>query len=740
MDGKKHMDANAINQRIAGCLQEKDPPCVAACPLGLDVHNFIKKLKRGSVSAAYRMYREAAVFPQIAARICHAPCRKVCQRCGIDAAVQLRELEYSCAETAGKKPPDVYHIPSKGHRVSVVGGGLSGMTCALRLTAQGYDVTVYEREEVLGGTLCQVMEPAVYLEEFQRQFTGKQYTLKLGEAVEDLDALDCDAVYIATGAGGADFRQAVFQDRVFRGGSLTGAAGTEIIRDGIRAAADIKAYLDLGFRDREQETGETVTALPINADLVTQKLPVKPADGHCFSKAEAVMEADRCLLCRCTTCQQECDLLNYYSKTPRRVADDVYATLHQVPSYTNRMATRFSNACNQCGKCADVCPQGIDLGRLLLDTRREMYADGYLPEVFHHFWLRDMEFSTGEAALSLPEEGTVELLFFPGCSLGASDFRYVTESWRWLRETYPSVGILLSCCGAPALWGGAQDRFDTQRAALLSEWERLGKPTVVFACPTCQKLFREAMPHVPQVSLYQLLADKGTPAACWQWPRMYLFDPCSARHEDALKTAVRQVAALCGAVLENPSAEEANDSCCGWGGHILPADPALHSYIVEKRIAMSGQPYLTYCANCRDTFAERGKESYHILDLAFGLHIEPREKPDISRRRDYRRRLKRELKGEPAMAPMELPLHITAEQQRQMERDLISREEVLQVIQHAEQTGVKLLDEDTQHRIAHSFLGNSTCWVEYVPEEDGTYTVFRVYSHRMRIEGEKEHD
>ena len=571
MDGKKHMDANAINQRIAGCLQEKDPPCVAACPLGLDVHNFIKKLKRGSVSAAYRMYREAAVFPQIAARICHAPCRKVCQRCGIDAAVQLRELEYSCAETAGKKPPDVYHIPSKGHRVSVVGGGLSGMTCALRLTAQGYDVTVYEREEVLGGTLCQVMEPAVYLEEFQRQFTGKQYTLKLGEAVEDLDALDCDAVYIATGAGGADFRQAVFQDRVFRGGSLTGAAGTEIIRDGIRAAADIKAYLDLGFRDREQETGETVTALPINADLVTQKLPVKPADGHCFSKAEAVMEADRCLLCRCTTCQQECDLLNYYGKTPRRVADDVYATLHQV-------------------------------------------------------------------------------------------------------------------------------------------------------------------------SLYQLLADKGTPAACRQWPRMYLFDPCSARHEDALKTAVRQVAALCGAVLENPSAEEANDSCCGWGGHILPADPALHSYIVEKRIAMSGQPYLTYCANCRDTFAERGKESYHILDLAFGLHIEPREKPDISRRRDYRRRLKRELKGEPAMAPMELPLHITAEQQRQMERDLISREEVLQVIQHAEQTGVKLLDEDTQHRIAHSFLGNSTCWVEYVPEEDGTYTVFRVYSHRMRIEGEKEHD
>lgn len=92
------------------------------------------------------------------------------------------------------------------------------------------------------------------------------------------------------------------------------------------------------------------------------------------------------------------------------------------------------------------------------------------------------------------------------------------------------------------------------------------------------------------------------------------------------------------------------------------------------------------------------------------------------------------------MAPMELPLHITAAQQRQMERDLISREEVLQVIQHAEQTGVKLLNEDTQHRIAHSFLGNSTCWVEYAPEEDGTYTVFRVYSHRMRIEGEKEHD
>lgn len=732
-----HMDAEAINARIKGCLQELPPPCEAVCPLGLNVHDFIKKIKRGSMSGAYRIYREAAVFPKIAARLCDAPCEVCCLRRKAGGAVRLRELELACGEIAGNRPPDAYNLPQKEREVVIVGAGLSGLTCALRLAAQRYRVTVYERMEEIGGSLSEVMERALYLEEFERQFTGKEYTLRRGRELTALDGLSFDALYVATGSGGADFLSAPGQEKIFRGGKLTGASGTEIIRDGIRAAADIKAFLDLGFRDEIAYPEAAGAEPPMGGSLRIPAPPVVPADGVCYTKGEAAEEAGRCLLCRCDACREACDLLDTYGKTPRRVADDVYATLHQVPSYTNRMATRFSNACNQCGRCRAVCPEEIDIGRLLLDTRREMYRDGYLPEAFHDFWLRDMRFSTEEAELLLPaEKGRTELLFFPGCYLGASEPRYVTEAWSWLREAYDGVGLFLSCCGAPALWSGAQDLFDTHRKKLAEAWEGLGKPTVVLACPTCGKLFREELPQIPTVWLYELMAEKLPARKTGDCPPLYLFDPCAARGEETLLRAVRTVAEKCGVRLENPDIEDANDACCGWGGHIVPADPALHDRIVEKRAAQSARPYLTYCVNCRDTFAAAGKEAYHILDLAFGIWNEPRTPPAISRRRDNRLRLKLGLRDGEAPPERETALLLTEEQRGRMERDLISEEEVESVVAAAEETCKKVLDQESGHYIAHRLLGNSTLWVEYEPE-DRHWRIYRVYSHRMRIEGEK---
>lgn len=732
----EHMDADAINERIRGCLQELPPPCSAVCPLGLDIHDFIKKIKRGSVSGAYRMYRELAVFPRIAARLCAAPCEACCVRREADGAVRMQELELACSEIAGNRPPDVYNLPEKEREVIIVGAGLSGLVCALRLAAQRYRVTVYERENEIGGSLGEVMDREIYLEEFARQFTGKKYTLYCGRELKNLDGLRFDALYVATGSAGENFSGAPEQEKIFRGGKLSGASGTEIIRDGIRAAADIKAFLDLGFRDKTQYPQAVAAELPLNRALLRAAPPIVPADGVCYTKAEAVQEAERCLLCRCDACRQSCDLMDYYGKTPRRVADDVYATLHQVPSYTNRLATRFSNACSQCGRCRSVCPEGIDIGRLLLDTRREMYRDGYLPAVFHDFWLRDMKFSTTEAELLLPaEKGRTEFLFFPGCYLGASEPRYVTEAWDWLRKTYTGVGLFLSCCGAPALWGGAQDLFDAHRKKLTEAWEELGRPTLVLACPTCGKLFREELPQIPTVWIYELLAEKLPDREKDSRPPLYLFDPCAARGEKTLLRTVRTVAEKCGVCLENPDSADANDACCGWGGHIVPADPALHDHIVEKRVVQSGQPYLTYCVNCRDTFSAAGKEAYHIFDFVFGIWSEFRTPPTISRRRDNRRRLKLQLCGREIPPVKEIPLLLTAEQRRRMERDLISEEEVEAVVEAAEKTGVKVLEQESGHYITHRYLGNSTLWVEY-QAEGNHWRIYRVYSHRMRIEGE----
>ena len=95
-----------------------------------------------------------------------------------------------------------------------------------------------------------------------------------------------------------------------------------------------------------------------------------------------------------------------------------------------------------------------------------------------------------------------------------------------------------------------------------------------------------------------------------------MFDPCAARGDDEMQTAVRRLAARAGIALEE--LQERN-RCCGHGGHIRVANPSLYEEITRNRAEASDKPYLVYCANCREVFASRGKECAHVLDVVFGL-------------------------------------------------------------------------------------------------------------------------
>jgi len=627
------MEGKQISAWVDGCLMDYQPPCAAVCPLGLDIRDWLKKIQRGNLRSAYRQYRDQAVFPAIAARICRAPCRESCLL-GTELAIDLPWLEQACVEQ-GAVAPTAYHLPAKAQQVIVVGAGLSGLTCALRLAAQKYQVTVYEAKEEIGGSLAGQLPRELYLEEFRRQFAGEQYRLVTGTPLHSLAGLAFDAAYIATGQGGLDFADEPEQEKIFRGGSLLGAEGTERIRDGLRAAADIKAYLNLCFRDHPQRQEQPILQYPPPAGAG----PARRRSGLADGREAAQQEAGRCRMCSCHACQERCDLLSYYQKTPRRVADDVYATLHQVPSYTNRLATRFSNACNQCGACHDACPQNIDIGKLLLATRQEMQASGDLPPAFHDFWLREMAFATQEAdLLLLPREGCSSL-FFPGCYLGAASPDYVQQVYRWLDSVLLGCGLLLYCCGAPALWAGDQALFAANQENIREFWQACGCPELIFACPNCEKIFHTYLPELPGRSLYPLLADN--------WPvqentghKLYVYDPCAARQSSALKDSVRRLALRCGAVPLNDSQEDGGSSCCGWGGHIAIADPLLHTKIVEERTQRHEADYLTYCINCRDTFVNAGKAALHVLDLAFGVRDARQPPPTVQQRRENRLLLK----------------------------------------------------------------------------------------------------
>ncbi|HUX49893.1 MAG TPA: FAD-dependent oxidoreductase [Spirochaetia bacterium] len=135
---------------------EKDVPCQAACPARTDVPAYIDLISRGENDAAYRINQEDNVFPAVLGRVCTRPCEDACRHTwtGVEGPVQICHLKRSAADrlAAAPQPLPAWFGPS-GRRVAVVGGGPTGLTAARELARYGHAVTLFEREDHLGGMM-----------------------------------------------------------------------------------------------------------------------------------------------------------------------------------------------------------------------------------------------------------------------------------------------------------------------------------------------------------------------------------------------------------------------------------------------------------------------------------------------------------------------------------------------------------------------------------------------------------
>jgi NADPH-dependent glutamate synthase beta subunit-like oxidoreductase len=188
------------------------PPCQEACPVNLQTRRYTRLVAEGKYLEALDVIREELPFPGVIGRICHHPCEEACLRGEkIDDAVSLCVLKRFVADyEVGKREIPVPIVgDQKGRKVAVIGGGPSGMACALDLRKAGYAVTLFEGHDRLGGMLyfCvpayrlpkQVLEREVSLVEKagvevrNNSMVGKEISLK--KIYETFDAL-----YIACGA------------------------------------------------------------------------------------------------------------------------------------------------------------------------------------------------------------------------------------------------------------------------------------------------------------------------------------------------------------------------------------------------------------------------------------------------------------------------------------------------------------------------------------------------------------
>jgi Fe-S oxidoreductase len=717
----------------------------------MDVRSLLDKVSKGRWAAAYKTLRNATVFPTIVSALCDEPCRTHCQRTLLgDEAIAVRDLEAACVSHARDRRAERYVIPPKSQRVAVVGAGVAGLSCTLNLAQKRYPVTVFERQSGWGGSLRSHPRFADFDADLALQFSAVDVEFRYGAEIATLEELaDFDAVYVATGVGGDSFELRDGWDRdllttsmpsVFMGGTLCGAGLMEGIAQGVQASKTIEAFLQTGKATREHDdhAGDKCDRY-LKHDGVASAPLVVPSGPDGYTEQGAMEEAARCLQCDCDSCIATCEMLKRFRKDPRKIAVEVYTDMGVNPPFSARTVTREAYSCNICGHCASVCPEAVDMGALLQFSRAARVSAGIHPAALHDFWLREMDFATSEGAFVSAPKGreTCEYAFYPGCQLGAANPDHVLKSYDFLSKIC-DAGVFLGCCGAPAYWAGDEERLCANVEETRQRWGEMGKPTMIFACATCESLFGRFLPEVPRVSLYQLLAvsEKAVPPS--SFVEAVVFDPCAARDNTGMQAGTRELARKAGVTLDELGER---NRCCGYGGHMRVANPNLYDEIAQHRAGASNKPYIVYCANCREVFASRGKECAHILDMVFGLNVSTRV-PSLQEKRDNSLRVKRELMKQTRDVDFQaesyewdsLTLVIGDDLQRSMDKKLISAADLKEAIWLAENTGDRFYDESDGMRTCSMVKRVITYWVQYRETAPKTYEVFSAYYHRMRFD------
>jgi len=766
---KKVLDQTELRQWEHRCIQEEPPPCMAACPLHVDARAMAGHLQAGQWAEALKVLHKTMPLPGILGRICDAPCRLACNRKDVGEAIQIVALERACVQHIEDRRRTM-PLTAKGLTVAVIGGGLSSLTAAWDLARKGYGVTVFTDEDTVGRGLFNQ-----YRQRLSREVLDREIALLTSLKVRfetkavfasAADSRKCreahDAVYVGLDAAepapwGIDSHSGpdpagafgtTVQDGLFAGGNHASAIWQAA--QGRWAATTTDRWLQkVSLTAGREKEGPQATRLFTNFEGIPPKAAVAMADPSAgYSQTEALAEAERCLQCQCLECVKVCAYLEQFGSYPRRYAREIYNNESLVLG--ERKANRLINSCSLCGLCEAVCPNDFAMQDLCLAARQSMVARDKMPPSAHAFALQDMAFSQSERfrlARHEPGHSSSRRLFFPGCQLCASAPRQVAQIYRHLREALTDgVALMLGCCGAPAHWAGRQESLAAELARWKADWTELGRPQPIMACATCLRIFKDHVPETDAVSLWEVLDAGDLPEGFFSHLEepLAVHDPCTTRGEEAVQDAVRRLLSRMGVPHEELHLGRGYTECCGFGGLMQNANPALARPVAENRGRRSARDYLAYCAMCRDSLAAVGKRTLHLLDLFFPDPDQPdpaaRPRPGWSRRRENRLRLKadlsRDLWNETPAADIAVPpaLQMDPEVEALLESRRILEEDIQKVIRHIQNGGQAFRHPDTGHWLACFRPYQATFWVEFSALDEG-YRIHNAYAHRMEVLG-----
>lgn len=637
------------------CRGEGPANCVGRCPLHVDARQYVQLAKEGKYQEALQVVREQLPFPGVLGYLCAHPCELHCKRIDEDSPIRVRDIKRFLAEREQGEPQHIVDCePPRNHKIAVVGAGPGGLLAAYDLERRGYQVTVFEKEEQIGGCLrYKIPDYRLPREVLDRDLSVIEavgvdvrcgVTFGTDLTLDDLRR-DYDAVLVLVGYEGGmvlmrtaeppfqlSTRDTVAVDPltcetgiegVFAGGDAVSGPSTVVFAMALGRRAAESAHRFLSGQDlRKDREGPTPSRLlwTLEIDEIERKrrertpMMLTPCNEP-MSEEEVRAEGERCLDCECGLCVDDCEFLKKHcEKSPKELARKIKAGALEED------VLKVVYSCNVCELCKTVCPEDLDTGTMMLEARRQAVEKGKGPLPNHKpivkYWKAGV---SNTFSMTMPEPGRQrsKRLFFTGCALPAISTQNTLRVYDELRKHYPGTGVCMYCCGAPVEVIGMEHEFEETRKGILDRAESVGAEELVAICPDCVHTLKICVPELKITTVWELLGD------VWEVPReregvhVSIHDSCKARHEDGIQAGVRSLLTRGGAEIEEVEYRGGLTRCCGFGGMIAPVDTPLCQSISQRRNSETDQPIVTYCAGCRIALKSAGGNSIHALDFLF---------------------------------------------------------------------------------------------------------------------------
>lgn len=382
----------ALELLLSDHVGDCEAPCRVSCPAFMNIPVMNRLIASGNFDEALRVVREEIALPLILGYICPAPCEKACRRKPLGGAVSICLLKRICAQDETRRISGLGKTQEKnGKRVAIIGTGPAGLSAAFYVLRSGHECVLFDKNELAGGTLrysiAEEFLPRTSLdaeidiirqmgaifrlnttitsEFFESDIYGKFDAVILASGTRSQQPVSIFGIHDDTRESGIDkYTLSTSRQGLFACGS--------IIRDqqmAVRSAA--QGRLAALEAELYMKTHEPKRILPkFNSAFGLLKEPelseylkesiagarLDPGAGFHggFTRAEAILEAQRCMHCDCRkpiTCKLRIYAAEYQANRKRYAGSERKMLKKE---FHHDLVVYEPEKCIRCGLCVEI--------------------------------------------------------------------------------------------------------------------------------------------------------------------------------------------------------------------------------------------------------------------------------------------------------------------------------------------------------------------------------------------------